>query len=192
MNLAKMLSMESEGVPIASANVLIIDDEPLMRALIGRYVEGISKKNNLNTIACAALESGWDLLEAQLDHVQVAIVDILLPKITGVDLIKNLRRRFPRMGIIPITGMATDPMKRQLGEYLPPGTAILEKPLRSDEFEAAFKESLAFHAREMANNHGPTEIGFSAEDPSWTAVEAKPGQEVVHVKKRFRRKGDGD
>jgi DNA-binding NtrC family response regulator len=195
MNLEKLASPDTDGVPLSAANILIIDDEPLMRALIGRYIESIARKSPDLSISYTSFENGWDLLQAPLENVKVAIVDILLPKVTGVDLIKNFRKRFPQMGIIPITGMATDPMKRQLTEHLPQGSAILEKPLRLEEFEKAFLDSFNF-ARERAKNAGlvlvPNAASFTQEEPSWRAINAKEAKEVVSVKKKFRRNNPQD
>jgi DNA-binding NtrC family response regulator len=188
MNLEKLVTSDMDGAPLSTLNLLIIEDEPLMRALLAKYVESLMKKHTHITLNYTSYENGWELLETPLDHIHIAVVDILLPKVTGVDLIKNFKKRCPQMGIIPITGMATDPMKRQLLEYIPEGAKILEKPLRFEDFEKAFLESMEYYIRETRSKKAQNqEYSSSADEPSWRAIEPQPLKEVVSVKKRFRR-----
>ncbi len=121
-----------------NTEILVIEDEDLMSALISRYLDssiipGLECKPKVRV-----LDRGWDLLEADLSNVRVAVVDLLLPQITGIDLIRNFRTRYPKMGIVPISGMATAPMKRNLAEMLDGEFALIDKPLRKENFTNAF------------------------------------------------------
>lgn len=132
-----------------NADVLLIEDEPLVSALIKRYLSSMRASDAASPGLGAdyniiALESGFDLLKTDLSNVKVAIVDILLPQVTGVDLIKDFRKRFPNMGILAISGMATDPMKRAVKDVLPEELKFLNKPLRKDEFYDAFLRAWKF------------------------------------------------
>jgi len=111
----KLIDRKLEGVPFAmvdkaeDADVLIIEDESLMQALIARYLEtffggGLGQ----NKIRVHFAESAFPFLTKDLSQAKLAVVDVLLPQITGVDVVKDFRKRFPKMGIVPITGMATE------------------------------------------------------------------------------------
>jgi len=125
---------------LKEAEILIIEDESLMSALMQRYMKTLSpkdfhqRKNPKAPVKVLTLESGWELLNADLSHIKVAIIDILLPQVTGVDLVRDFRKRYPGMGLVPVTGMATDPMQRSIKELLPEGFDILSKPLRREDF----------------------------------------------------------
>jgi CheY-like chemotaxis protein len=135
---------------LADAEILIIEDESLMSALIQRYLKTLSfsdfpgHRHSQGPVKILTLESGWELLKADLSSVRVAIVDVLLPQVTGVDLIRDFQRRYPQMGVVPISGMATEPMKRSLKELLPENFALLNKPLRREEFLEAFLRAWQF------------------------------------------------
>lgn len=118
-------------------DILIVDDEVLMRSLIEKYVKSAAILKGQGP-RIHQRESGWDLLEQNLKDIRVAVVDILLPRVTGVDLIRDLRRRYPEMGIVAVTGMATEPMKRAILELIPESQLLL-KPLRKDIFSQAFQ-----------------------------------------------------
>lgn len=118
---------------------MIIDDEFLMRSLIEKYVRSVQFLKGEDP-RVHQKESGWDLLQQDLGNVRVAIVDILLPQVTGVDLIRDLRKRYPEMGIVAVTGMATEPMKRAILDLIPE-TLLLHKPLRKDIFSQAFQQA---------------------------------------------------
>lgn len=145
---------------ISKSNVIVLEDELLMSSLLLRYLDGIAQTSGLPDMKPLSLTSGWELLKLDLSHVRVAIVDLLLPQITGVDLIRDFRHRFPQMGLVPISGMATAPMKRQLKELLDPDFNLLEKPLRKEAFIQAFLK--AWHYRE--------------ESPSKVHLDPKPFQ----------------
>ncbi len=133
---------------LGRCDVLILEDEPLMAALITRYLGTLPQglkglvEAKLNVLT---LSSGFELLTADLSKVKVAIVDILLPQVTGVDLIRDFRQRFPQLGLVPISGMATEPMKRGLKELLPAPLGLLDKPFRKEDFSAAFRDAWNHH-----------------------------------------------
>ena len=166
LNVAGKPTKDESGSPlilldeISKSNVIVLEDELLMSSLLLRYIEGIGQASHLPDLRPLTLASGWELLKLDLSHVRVAIVDLLLPQVTGVDLIRDFRHRFPQMGLVPISGMATEPMKRQLKELLDPDFNLLAKPLRKEAFVQAFLK--AWHYRE--------------EKPEKVQLEAKPFQ----------------
>jgi DNA-binding NtrC family response regulator len=162
---------------VPEAEIIIIEDESLMSALMQRYLNTLKPrelgpKAREGGIKLLKLESGWDLIKADLSHVQVAVVDILLPQITGVDLIRDFRKRYPNMGLVPVTGMATEPMKRSLGEILPEDFAVLSKPLRREDFIQAFLRAWQHSQRSGGNKGRPSSHSMPLsdnEEPMWSA-----------------------
>lgn len=45
------------------------------------------------------------------------------------------------MGVVPVSGMATEPMRRHLTEILKGDFALIEKPLRKESFKTAFAKA---------------------------------------------------
>ncbi len=165
-----------------NTEILVIEDEDLMSALISRYLDssiipGLGCKPKVRI-----LDRGWDLLEADLSNVRVAIVDLLLPQITGIDLIRNFRTRYPEMGIVPISGMATAPMKRNLAEMLDGEFALIDKPLRKDNFTNAFLRAWNY-CEVPKGEKGPSNEKASTE-PSWNAVSTEKANAHITVEKK--------
>ena len=185
---------EENAEPVAQVHkiecdVLVIEDEELMSALLKRYIAGLTSSPEGAKILGTSTKTlyfptGWDLMYADLSSVKVAVVDILIPKITGSDLIRDFRRRYPKLGFVPISGMATEPMKRSLREVLPQGQVLLSKPLRKEEFSQAFLRAYQYAnnaERQPQPSANPTqEVG----EALWTAVQNTQDNAVPLVVKR--------
>lgn len=198
---------KSTELPRLEADVLVIEDETLMSALLKRYIGSFSsgtEKRRLrgapeSDLTIVNYESGWDLLETDLSQVKVAVVDLLTPKINGVDFIRNLKKRYPNIGIIPISGMATEAMKRSLREILPVNLTFLAKPLRREEFLETFVsawnsgQTLSPNSlRQPAVVPKPDEnLKEAQSEPMWTAVSASnPLNPVSVIRKGLRKRGE--
>lgn len=163
--------------------ILVVEDEDLMSALILRYLES-SVIPSLGGIKprIRILDRGWDLLQSDLSNVRVAVVDLLLPQVTGIDLIRNFRSRYPHMGIVPISGMATEPMRRNLNEILKGDFSLIDKPLRKESFKTAFTKAWNYWSPPKQE-----EMSWSEEEPSWNAVSADTNSVKIE-KRRLTRK----
>ncbi len=164
----KSIFSPNRGLELAKAEVLVIEDEELMSALIQRYIQQFSQEKSVS-FQTLKLESGWSLLTGDLSSVRIAVVDILLPQVNGADLIRHFRTHYPNMGIVPVTGMATSKLRRQIKESLPQGFDILEKPLRKDAFLEAFGRAYDFaHSKSLSPPPAPIEKPI--EDALWTSA----------------------
>jgi len=122
--------------------VLIVDDQAHVR----------------NAIVIAMQASGFEasgvedalsaLRQFEARPFDLAIVDVYMPNIDGVKLIKSLRERAPDLPIIAMSGVMLNESQRTALEFLPklPGMSdivCLQKPFRSVELlravRAAFK-----------------------------------------------------
>jgi DNA-binding NtrC family response regulator len=193
------LGLERSGTPksasknpkleaLRACDILILEDELLMCELVERYMKKILRSGeelslaNMNPgLAVKTLHSGWDLLHKDLSDVKVAIVDILLPQVTGVDLIRDFRHRFPNMGIIPISGMATEPMKRALKELLPAQMHLLDKPLRKEEFFQAFQRAWNFNQQPQTI---PVPTLEAVAEDLWTEARSKTDSNAIPIVRR--------
>ena len=79
-------------------SILVIDDEPDVRDAVKRVLDraGYSVRTT---------DSGVDAL-AELERIRtdVVITDIIMPKIDGVQLFESIRKLFPAVRIIAISG----------------------------------------------------------------------------------------
>lgn len=80
------------------AYILVIDDEEA----IGQTIEAMLEDSGHR---CQIASSGIEAEAiADLEHFDIAIVDMLMPEKDGIETIFAFRRRFPNMKIIAISG----------------------------------------------------------------------------------------
>jgi YesN/AraC family two-component response regulator len=78
--------------------ILIVDDNQMMRKLI----RNLFLNENLEIEEAANGIEGLEMARQQ--HIDLIITDIIMPKMEGIELIMNLRRDFPDIKIIAISG----------------------------------------------------------------------------------------
>ncbi len=84
-----------------SSSILIVDDEPTIR----EYFLNILEYNGFDV---SIAESGEDAIKkAREGEFDLAIIDLLLPDISGIQLLKDLRAIYPEMAVVIITGHGT-------------------------------------------------------------------------------------
>lgn len=92
-------------------NIMVVEDEESIRKFI---------KINLDREGYAVYEasSGEEALEiVQNEQIDIAILDVMLPGIDGFEVLKELRNKYPKMGIIMLTAKSQDTDKIMGLEY---------------------------------------------------------------------------
>ena len=82
------------------ANVLIVEDEELQARSIKRSLE----RNGYDVAVAPTGEEGLDII--QRDHPDVLLLDLRLPGMSGLDVLKNLRERQENLQVIMMTAHA--------------------------------------------------------------------------------------
>src|ERR1043166_6612500 len=85
----------------ASPNVLVIDDEEVVRAMLARELPRLG----FNVTTAAGGEEGVE--RAQNEEFSVAVVDILMPGLDGLETLKGLRHESPGTEVVLLTGHGT-------------------------------------------------------------------------------------
>ena len=80
------------------ANILIVDDE----IEVGEAVRRVLERAGYTVTVAHNAATGLDAVAQQPP--EVVITDIIMPKVHGVELIKTLRERYPRIRVIAISG----------------------------------------------------------------------------------------
>lgn len=92
-------------------NIIIVEDEEPIRKFI---------KINLDRegyIVHEASSGEEALIKVQEEHIDIAVLDVMLPGIDGFDVLKELRNKYPKMGIIMLTAKSQDTDKIMGLEY---------------------------------------------------------------------------
>jgi len=118
------------------ANVLLVDDEvPFVEAMSRRLT-----KRDINIVTSFSGPEALDVLEKDRS-VEVVILDVKMPGMDGVETLGQIRKRFPLVEVIMLTGHATvetgiEGMKLGAFDYL-------MKPCDMDALMGKLKEAVA-------------------------------------------------
>ena len=113
--------------------ILVVDDEEIVCKSCQRILEGAYDVS----IAMSGQSALQRIKEEEFD---VVLIDLIMPGIDGMDVIKNARKSRPDIMMIVITGYATDEtegkaMEEGAYEYIP-------KPFTPEEILAVVKKAL--------------------------------------------------
>jgi CheY-like chemotaxis protein len=109
--------------PASGTTVVVVEDEVLVRAATARYL----REAGCIVLEAASAEECLDLLSGERS-IDVVFTDIRLPRQSGLELARTLRRTHPQVGVVLTTGARLD-------EPLPEGVALLRKPYALFEIE---------------------------------------------------------
>lgn len=121
--------------------VLVVDDEHDVRATISYAL----KIKGFDVVAVEHGRTG--LIEQHKAPFDLAIVDIYMPGMDGVKLIRALRQAKPGLPIIAISGVFLPPSGRTVLDVLPmspglPGVICLEKPFRPEQLWRTVQQAI--------------------------------------------------
>lgn len=133
-------SLHTERAPLLDAKVMMVDDEPLMTALIethledGGYTKFVATSNPLEAM---------DMLRREKPG--VLLLDLMMPGLSGFDLLSTIRadselRYTPVIVLTAATGAPAKLRALQLG-----ATDFLAKPVDASELVLRVRNTLAFH-----------------------------------------------
>lgn len=122
--------------------ILIVDDQAHVRAAVTVALQ-------VNGFEAVATEDGVSAIrEFEARRFDLAIVDLYMPKIDGVKIIKALRERSANLPIIAMSGVLLNEFGHTALEFLPkvPGMSeivCLQKPFRPPELLKAVQAAFA-------------------------------------------------
>jgi CheY-like chemotaxis protein len=130
--------------------VLVIDDQPHVRATISIAL----RANGFDVVAVESGRLGLIELNKTVSDAplfDVVIVDIYMPDMDGVTLIKAMREHVPKLPIIAISGALFRDTGRTVLDILPKaphlsGITCLQKPFRPNELVQAIQNAIGVAA----------------------------------------------
>lgn len=84
------------------ANIMLVDDEI-------PYVETMTKRLSHRNLEVTGVHSGKEALQklAQFPEIEVVILDVKMPEMDGIETLREIKRSFPLIEVIMLTGHAT-------------------------------------------------------------------------------------
>jgi len=94
-----MAAMDSVGPLSERARILIVDDHPIVRQGLKRLID-----QHADLVVCAEAGDGHEALDAiRASKPDAAIVDIMLAEASGIELIKDIKARYPDVAILVLS-----------------------------------------------------------------------------------------
>ncbi len=135
------------------ANILVVDDEKLILDMITIELE----KQGFKVTATSSSKEAIKLLE--LAKYDLVLVDLMMPHITGLEMLQMIKERHPETPVIVITAygsIETAVKAMKLGAY-----DYLTKPFSSDEFLIIVNKAIEFSKNQSELNYYRKENKFN-------------------------------
>ncbi|MDW7968456.1 MAG: response regulator [Thermoanaerobaculum sp.] len=121
--------------PLTKARVLLVDDDPQVR----QGLEGILRELKMEPISAGSGGEAMALL-TQSTPVDVVILDLLMPEVSGFDVLQVIRQTRPDLPVILSSGYAPDERVREALQR--PSTFFLQKPYTLRQLEDTLAQAL--------------------------------------------------
>jgi two-component system cell cycle sensor histidine kinase/response regulator CckA len=117
--------------------ILLVEDEDPVRAVNGR---ALSARGYTVLEAASGIEA-LQIMEERESPVDLVVSDVVMPEMDGPTLLRELRKRYPDLKVIFVSGYAEDAFKKNL----PEGEAFnfLPKPFSLKQLVETVKQTLA-------------------------------------------------
>jgi two-component system, cell cycle sensor histidine kinase and response regulator CckA len=136
---ADTLPMRAERpvVPTGTETVLLVEDEPLVREVASKMLH----EQGYTVLAAANGEEAWRVLQGATGAtIALLITDVVMPQMGGKVLAEQVRRMYPSIKVLFVSGYATDAIAHHA--RLSPGTHFLSKPFTRAAFAHKVREVL--------------------------------------------------
>lgn len=115
----------------ASPRILVVDDDPVVRALLERHIEDVGCR----AILTASPSEAMAALEAD-DRIAAIFSDVRMPTAAiGTDFIRTVRRRWRSVPLAAVTGYPADLAELMASPEAP--VLVIPKPFRAEQVEEA-------------------------------------------------------
>jgi CheY-like chemotaxis protein len=123
--------------PLAgSRTILVVDDVGIVRRIAFRLLSEAGYRVFEAGSAAEALE----VLGTSRQPIRLAIVDVILPEVNGVDLVRLVREQWPATRIIFMSAFPAEVLVREGLDH--PAVLFLAKPFTRDELLAKVAEAM--------------------------------------------------
>jgi signal transduction histidine kinase/ActR/RegA family two-component response regulator len=113
--------------------ILVVEDDPRVRAATVAALEELGYR----PIPCSDAEEALATLGTRAD-IRLIVTDVVMPGMTGPELVAEVRTRYPAIGVLFVTGYAGEAGGDELE-----GQAVLRKPFTIAALEQAMTDAIA-------------------------------------------------
>jgi DNA-binding NtrC family response regulator len=168
------MEQEESTIKIPKYRVLVVDDEEGVRKLI---VTLLTKQGH----QCLQAADGVDALEkVRANEIDAVITDVVMPRMDGVSLTKELSKLAPRLPIIVMTGYSNE--FSSITAMSAGAREFIKKPFSITEFTLRFQNMMSHHESSAQNEAKQKEMLFQ--------TQKKSVDEINHLKREIEKLKD--
>jgi PAS domain S-box-containing protein len=124
--------------------ILIVEDEPQVRSLAERTLEELGYR----VLSAASGLEGLTVEAAYAGPIDLVISDIVMPQMSGTQMVAELMRRRPELKVLLVSGYAYEATEQG---SLPAGTHFLAKPFSPEELARRVRSVLDLRTKPYAS-----------------------------------------
>lgn len=129
-------SAEEQAPQTGNETVLLVEDEESVRGLLAYMLQ----MRGYHVLQAASGDEALPVFEAHVAEIDLVLTDVVMPGMSGVELVARLRQMRAEIPIVFMSGYSGDVLTRT--GPLPDGMSFLPKPLRPDVLAAKLREAL--------------------------------------------------
>jgi len=164
--------------------ILLVEDEDSLRKLIKMNLE-------LEGYEIYAVSDGANAIQAiESQHFDLVILDLMLPKISGMDVLKNLRLRHDKLPVIIVSAKDTSTdritgLKTGADDYLTKPFEIEELQLRIEKLIERKSDTLVETAETERFTFGDCTVNFRTFEVEKSGQSFQLGQKEIMILKHL-------
>lgn len=117
-----------------TATILVVDDDPVTNQLVARTLA----RAGFTPVSAANGEEALNYLNTH--HLDAVVSDVRMPRMSGIDLLQNVRARFPSLPVILMSGDIQDDIRE--AAFVWGAAALFEKPVNRGELIVSIRLAL--------------------------------------------------
>ena len=117
----------------APLRILIVDDDDSVREILADFVSCLGHE------ALVAANGGDGIARYEREHPDIVVTDLVMPRLSGWDVIAHVRRLDPRARIVIVTGAASS---ADVARARDASVGLLQKPIRVADLDAALRAAV--------------------------------------------------
>ena len=126
-----------QPIPKGTGTVLLVEDEDLVRSAVSRVL----RRAGYTVLAAGDPNTALKICNEQADAIDLILTDVVMPEMTGIELIDNVREFHPKIATIFMSGYPGDEIARH-GSFEDRGL-LLQKPVNPTELISFIQSTLA-------------------------------------------------
>lgn len=121
-------SKASPNEPRHIHKVLVVEDNDTVRNVTARILKGLNRQSLL----AGTGEEALAMFHKELANIDLVIIDIHLPQISGLDLYLELKKHKPKLPVIFATGFIDTEVREFMANVDPALVQVLQKPFSKE------------------------------------------------------------